>query len=660
MNQDLFFLDANILNKLNKAGINSLDDLIQFFPKRYDIIDPVPISTYKEGLVTLYGEVVSNVASFGSGFRKTLFFKFKTDDKEIKVYAFGRSYLKYQIHKNNFATIFGYYNKDKNSFTLERFFDLYLEKTIIPTYKISGVNDNLLRDIVKNNLENFSFSKIVDLPIHIRNKYRLIDIKTLFIKSHFPKNLRDLNDIKRRLKYEELLKLNLNFERVSSILNEIKKEPVNYKINLLNELRDNIPYELTNDQNIAINTILTDLKSSKIMNRLLEGDTGSGKTVVSLFASLAVVSDKRQVSIMVPNVILAKQHFLYFSEMLKKFSVNVSLLTSEQKKAERDKTISGLEDGSVSVVIGTSSILSSEVIFKNLGLIIIDEQHRFGVESRNKLVYKEKTADKLYMSATPIPRTLGLTRFCDLDISLIKEKPPGKKEVKTVLITEDELQIMIDNLKEEIKNEHQAFLIVPAITKSETLSIYDTAQVYSLIKEYFNENIIGIIHSKMAIKEKNKIIADFLSKKKKILISTTVIEVGIDIKNASFMCIFNSERFGISQIHQLRGRIGRNKEESICYLQTSDKTLPRLETLERVSDGFILAEEDLKLRGPGDYFGLSQSGKFTPSFFTRDKELTIYKYAKEDAKIINNSKSFEDLNYLHSVIKISNLKINLN
>jgi len=452
-----------------------------------------------------------------------------------------------------------------------------------------------------------------------------------------------------RIKYEELFLFMLKINNLIKN-NKENNKGLSRKINLdkIEEFKKNLPFVLTEDQNNALNKIIENLSASTRMNRLLLGDVGSGKTVVSYGAVYGNFLSEYQSAFMAPTEILAKQHFETAKEFLGKYNIKIELITSSTKAKEKNQIYENLKNGTTNLIIGTHALLNSNIEFENLGLVITDEQHRFGVRQRENLKNKGNTPDILYLSATPIPRTYALTIYGDMDISQIQSRQEGRLPIKTELIKNKNIQKVLLHMLEEIKKGHQIYVISPLIEGEET-ELKTTEELKENIEKAFNNKIkTNIIHGKLKSVEKEKIMNDFKNKAFPILISTTVIEVGIDIKNTTMIVIFNAERFGLSTLHQLRGRVGRNNLQSYCYL-ISDSTHERLKTLETEHDGFKIAEVDFKLRGHGDIFGTLQSGDM------------IFKYAdlKEDYELLLKAKE-DSGEYLNKNIISTKLQIELN
>ena len=443
---------------------------------------------------------------------------------------------------------------------------------------------------------------------------------------HFPDGKEDITNVFRRKKYVTYFNHSIQMEALSLLVLENNKEPKDGVKDKIIEFTNSLPYELTKSQKYAINQIVLDSKKTYVMNRLIQGDVGSGKTLVAMVAILINMLNNYQSILMAPTEILASQHFKNIEETLKQFNPNVSLLTSSLPMAKKNEIIRNLEIGRINILVTTQAALYHNIHYKNLGLLVIDEQHRFGVKDRQKLLLEYPHTDALYLSATPIPRTLGLVKFADMDISSMHEKPHNRKKIITKLYSLVNISEVYHDIENRINRGEQAFCVGALIEGDNYLDL-------KAIKEMIEKNVenakIQIIHGALSPEDKQKIMIDFINKKYNILVSTTVIEVGIDVKNATGIYIFNAERFGISTLHQLRGRVGRNDKEAFCALISNDISNERLKILEKTDDCFSLADYDLKLRGPGDFLGEAQSGFLNLDFETDYK---IYTQALEDAR----------------------------
>lgn len=550
----------------------------------------------------------------------------------------------------------------------EKELENYNNGYILPRYRIpdnlkkSSIGLQLLRNIVDHSLKN-EISRINDqLPEYILLKSNCLSKKETIKNLHFPESKDKLNKALQRMKFEEifiyLLKMKLG-KNVSE--KKIKSIVINGKSLLSRKVYNELPYKLTNDQKKVLNDIAQDIDKQEPMNRLLQGDVGSGKTIVALLAMLMAVDKSYQALFIAPTEILAEQHFKNFEELTSHLNIKIGLLTGSLRSKAKKELIQSIADGEIDIIVGTHALFQANLQYKNLAFIVIDEQHRFGVAQRDNLknLAKNSFSDRknvsphiLVMSATPIPRTLSMTVYSDLEVSFLKEKPAGRSPIITTVSFESKLKDVWKYLKTEIKKGRQAYIVFPLVEKSEKLDLKAAEEQYSILSNSeFKEIRCGLLHGKMHWDEKNKAMEKFKNRKIQLLFSTTVIEVGIDVPNASLMVILNAERFGLSQLHQLRGRVGRGKYQSFCILVTADKyeikikrgldkesekisAVMRLKTMEETEDGFKIAEADLKIRGPGDMTGTKQSG--LPDF----KFLNLL----EDSKIISKTKNLvEDI-----------------
>ena len=508
-------------------------------------------------------------------------------------------------------TIIGKYDKIKNTVIAS---DIRMEKLpIIPKiesiyYTTAGLSKKSISKYITSLVMN-GYKPLEKIPEYIKEKYNLLSKYEAISEIHNPTNIELLKKARQRLKYEELflylLKINYLKEKINST-----KECITRKIDRtkIDKFISTLPYELTIDQKSSLEEILNDMESSKRMNRLLQGDVGSGKTIVALISAYANYLSKYQTAIMVPTEILANQHYNEAKKLFKDTKINISLLTSSTKTKEKNQILSDLENGNIDLIIGTQSLIQENIKFKNLGLVITDEQHRFGVNQRTEFKNKGISPDVLSMSATPIPRTYALTIYGDMEVSNIKTKPQGRKEVITYFKKEKDIIQVLEMMKKELDKKHQIYVIAPMIEKENSSSENVMDLEEKMQKAFGKIAKIASIHGKLDSKEKNKIMTDYEKGNIDILISTTVIEVGVNVPNASMIVIFDANLFGLSTIHQLRGRVGRSDIQSYCIL-ISKEYQERLKFLETCSDGFEISEYDFKNRGEGDLFGIRQSGE---------------------------------------------------
>lgn len=503
---------------------------------------------------------------------------------------------------------------------------------------------------LQKNLLELAIDQIVDpLPDYIINKYKLISKKTALANIHFPETPSSLTQAQRRLKFEELFFIQLKLLK-QKYLNKTFFKGLNFnKIPTVNRFyKEFLPFELTNAQKRVIKEVYADLNNGRQMNRLIQGDVGSGKTMVAFIAMLMAVDNEAQACLMAPTEILAEQHFRGLQEFMNLLGLKIALLTGSTKIAARREIHSSLEDGSLNVLVGTHAVLEDKVKFSNLGLCVIDEQHRFGVAQRSKLWQKNDNVSPhiMVMTATPIPRTLAMTLYGDLDISTIDEMPAGRKQIKTVMRTDPQRLAVFGFIKEEISKGRQIYIVYPLIEESETQDLKDLMDGYESIARAFPDIPLSIVHGKMRPKDKDYEMMRFVKNETKIMVATTVIEVGVNVPNASAMIIENAERFGLAQLHQLRGRVGRGTEQSFCILMTKQSLGKegkiRLETMVRTNNGFEIADVDLQLRGPGDLAGTKQSGALDLLITDLSQDAAIVTEARATAiTVIEEDPEFE-------------------
>lgn len=540
--------------------------------------------------------------------------------------------------------------------------DLTNTNRIVPVYPLTeNFTSKYLRTIIKSAIDKYLYKIDEFLPEKYLKKYNLCDVKYAIKSIHFPESFESKDIARRRLAFNEFLQLELFLELFKQKRKKtIKKYNYNITKRLLTPFKNNLSFEFTNSQKKVINEIFEDMFSKHPMNRLLQGDVGSGKTVVALSAILLAIESNFQTILIVPTEILAEQHFLTISKLLKGLPVEIDLVIGKMPKKKKESIRKRISEGITNLIIGTHAILEENIKFKKLTLVIVDEQHRFGVEQRFKIKKKSifPEIDMLMMTATPIPRTLGLTVYGDLDISTLDELPPGRYPVKTTEMTDKEAYNLV---KERIRVGEQVFIVYPLVDESEKLQLKSAIQEAKYLKETeFKDFSVGLIHGRMKPEEKDKIMSDFANKKYDILISTTVIEVGIDIPNATIIIIEHANRYGLSTLHQLRGRVGRSNKESFCILlgeANTESGKRRLGILTKTNDGFKIAEEDLSIRGPGEFFGIDQSG--IPNFKIGNilTDFAIIKETKQLAgEIIQNEPIL--LNHMKKISK-ENTKIDL-
>lgn len=644
MLEDIKGIGPKSLLALKALNLYTKDDVINYFPYRYNVYTPVKLRECSEGdtcTITGYVESAAKVFFIRKNLNK-LSFAFNTGSELVNVTIFNRAYLKPNIRIKSYISVIGKYNRKSNTFMASDIKLTPITKTVIdPVYHLNqGIKRSNFKKLVDEILDNTVEIKS-NVPDYLIEKYNFINKKEAVTNVHKPKDINSLKKADLHLIYEELFTFMLKV----SYLKEKNASDGKFNIKSFDEDKVNnfisgLPFNLTDGQMQAVDDIKGDFLSKKKMNRLILGDVGSGKTIVSFIALYMNMLAGYQGVLMAPTEILAVQHFNNMKSLFED-KLNIQLLTSSTKKGERNKILQNLKNGDTQVLIGTHSLLNDELVYNNLGLVITDEQHRFGVNQRQTLQEKGKDVDVLYMSATPIPRTLALTIYGDMDITEIRTKPGGRKEIITKIFKNSELKNVLEKMLDEIKAGHQIYVVAPLIDDEED----EKMNVTSLKDKFdvaFNGMVpTGLLHGKMKPNQKDEVMNSFKNGDTKILISTTVIEVGVDVKNATMMVIFNAERFGLATLHQLRGRVGRNDMQSYCYL-ISDYDAERLKVLEESNDGFYISEQDFKLRGGGDIFGIRQSGEQSFKIANLNRDYKILMQCKSDAEEFLKSKNLDD------------------
>ena len=624
---------------LNKLGIFEIDDLVTHYPYRYDVLRRTDLKmvTDPEQKIVIDGKVesVPLVIRFRGGTNK-LNFRLSTPSGMVGVSIFGRAFLKQNLPIGEKIIVIGKYDASKNIINASdiKFGVLTNQDKIESVYhSTSGLSQKILTNAINNALMTYGNVISDSIPKYLLDKYNFLNKKTALNIVHNPPNYDKLKEASLRLKYEELFEFmfKINYLRNSNKKNNAGVERKTDKS--IDDFIKKLPFELTSDQKNALDEIIKDLSSSQRMNRLLQGDVGSGKTIVAILAMYYNYLCGYQSALMAPTEILAVQHYNNMRELFKDTGIVVELLTGSVTKKDKQMIYKELKEGTINIIVGTHALIQEEVEYNNLGLVVTDEQHRFGVNQRSNLKNKGIKPDVLYMSATPIPRTYALTIYGDMDVSIIKEMPKGRLPVKTKVFNNKEMKSVYKLMEEELINGHQIYVIAPLIEESEEL---DLTTVYTLRDKmnliFGNRYKIDIVHGKMKAREKDLIMEEFKHNIVNILISTTVIEVGVDVSNATMMVIFDANRFGLSTLHQLRGRVGRSSLQSKCLLISDKEDEKRLMIMESVNDGFVISEEDFKLRGSGDLFGTKQSGDMTFKMANLRMDYKILVQAKNDSK----------------------------
>lgn len=651
---------------LNKIKIYDGNDLVYYYPYRYDIIKRSDISNLNDGDKIIIDGVIEGQPTviFISKSLKKMIFRISTKTMVLNVTIYNKNYIYQELKSGKEITIIGKYNKLKNTIIASdiRFGLLPPSAKIEPIYYTTeGLSVKQISKLINSALSlDYEVKSLI--PRYLEEKYNLVDKKTAVKNVHIPEDILSLKKARQRIKYEELfmyvLKINYLKKKINEDESAIERNIDKSKID---SFIKNLSFELTLDQDKAVNDIINDLMLKKRMNRLLQGDVGSGKTIVAFISMYANYLSGYQSALMAPTEILATQHYEEAKRLFSDYDINVALLTSSTSSKDKKAIYKGLEDGSISIVIGTQSLIQENVKYKSLGLVITDEQHRFGVNQRDTFKSKGISPDVLTMSATPIPRTYALTIYGDTDVSSIKSKPSGRKEVITLFKKEKDILDVLEMMKKELDNGHQIYVVAPMIDTeddNEKESVYDLQD--KMNKAFGKISKIGIIHGKLDSKDKDKVMKDFENNNINILISTTVIEVGVNVPNASMIVIFNANMFGLSTLHQLRGRVGRSDIQSYCLLIAKNPE-DRLKLMEKTNDGFEISEYDFQTRGEGDLFGTRQSGDLGFKMANIKKDFKMLLKAKSDAdEFINmlltftSNPEFEPM--LEELKKVDNLE----
>ena len=607
---------------LKLLDINTLEDLISYYPRSYE--DRSKITKISESVdsekCVIEGTVISSLTVRMLGRSRSIEKTIIKDDTDTCIITwFNQPYLRSQIKRGETYRFYGKMTiKSGVHEMMSPVFDKENQENntgrIVPIYPLThDINQNAIRKIIQNGLELVGEIE-EELPDYIVNKYNLLSLDTATRQIHMPTDFSKFKKARYRLVFDELLSMQLGLLKLRCE-NQKEIEGISFDKNVsMNDVINDFPFKLTKAQIRVLEEINADLESSKTMNRLLQGDVGSGKTAVAMCACYKAVKSGYQAVMLAPTMILANQHYSNFEKMLSKYGIRIGLVVGNMKAKEKRETLEKIANGEIDIIIGTHAILEENVEFKNLGLVVTDEQHRFGVKQRSKIIAKGHNPDVLVMSATPIPRTLALILYGDLDISIIDELPPNRKVIETYAVPQ-KIDDRVNNfIKKELDSGRQAYVVCPLVEESEEIEdeLYNVTELTKKYKEGFFKNYrVEALHGKMKPKEKDEIMQKFKNHEIDILVSTTVIEVGVDVPNASIMVIENAERFGLAQLHQLRGRVGRGEYESYCILKynsLSQNTKERLEVMCKTNDGMVIAEKDLELRGSGDFFGTAQHG----------------------------------------------------
>ena len=638
--------------KFKKLGLESLQDLLLYFPFRYEDFKSRNVLDLEDGEKAVISGIVAtpaNVQYYGYK-RNRLRFTIKQGEVAIAVNFFNQPYLADKIELGATVAIFGKWDKAKASLTGMKVL-AQVEDDLQPVYRVAQeISQASLVKLIKVAFDQ-GLDQLLEenLPPILLERYQLLGRTQAVRAMHFPKDLAEYKQALRRVKFEELFYFQMQLQVLKHEIKDISQGlAIPWQEKMLAQKKAALPFSLTEAQERSLEEILSDLQSPAHMNRLLQGDVGSGKTVVAGLAMYAAYTAGYQSALMVPTEILAEQHLDSLTQLFPE--LNLALLTGGMKAAERRETLAAIESGQVDMVVGTHALIQEGVVYHRLGLVIIDEQHRFGVDQRRILREKGNNPDVLMMTATPIPRTLAITSFGDMDVSIIDQMPAGRKPIITRWVKHEQLEVVLDWMKKELAKGVQVYFISPLIEESEALDLKNAIALEEELKAYFaNQAQVALLHGRMKNDEKEAIMQDFKDGKTDILVSTTVIEVGVNVPNATIMVIMDADRFGLSQLHQLRGRVGRGHKQSYTVLVANPKTesgKQRMKIMTETTDGFVLAEEDLKMRGSGEIFGTRQSG--IPEFQVADivEDYPILEEARKVAsQIVTNPNWRQDANW---------------
>ncbi|MFC5712186.1 ATP-dependent DNA helicase RecG [Thalassorhabdus alkalitolerans] len=635
--------------ELNALHIHSVNDLLEYYPYRYEdyvVKDVTELEHDERG--TIQGVVQSEPSVQYFGRKKSrVTVRVLTNGVLVKAVFFNRPFVKQQIKNGDELTITGKIDKNRLQMTVQDYKkgSQASDASLEPVYSVGGkVTVKQLRGFIRTAYRQFGDLIEDNLPPLFLDRYKLPSKKNTLFHIHHPKDREALKHARRRIIYEEFLLFQLKMQMFKRIQRMAREGIVHtFEQKEVDEFINKLPFPLTGAQNRVTAEILEDLQSPYSMNRLLQGDVGSGKTVVAAIAMFTAFLSGYQSALMVPTEILAEQHYRSLQELLEPAGLSIALLTGSTKTKSRREINEALKSKEIQIVIGTHALIQEGVEFSSLGLVITDEQHRFGVMQRRALKEKGKTPDVLFMTATPIPRTLAISVYGDMDVSVIDEMPAGRKPIETYWAKPHMLERVLGFVQKEVDQGRQAYVICPLIEESDKLDVQNVIEVHGMLKDFYQGYEVGLLHGRLSNEEKEEVMAGFDRNEIQILVSTTVVEVGVNVPNATMMVIYDAERFGLAQLHQLRGRVGRGEHQSYCILIADPKSetgKERMRIMTETNDGFVLSEEDLKLRGPGDFFGQKQSGM--PEFKMADvvHDYRALEVARNDAAKLVNSNEF--------------------
>lgn len=639
-----------------KKGITTVEDLLFDFPVKYDYFKVQPLSDAKlDESIILEGTIVSKISvNYLKSKLSTVVFQLEVEGIRIRCTIFNRIYLKGKLNYGSVLRVQGKFYQSMNQFTVSNFVLVdELSRDVIPTYRIKEIADEKYFEILLTAFRKYKNQISETLPRAYLEKHQLLSLQETVRILHFSDQLDEIEQAKKRIQYEELLQYQVSMKYLHYMRQKETNCPaICYQEEVLNCLKEKLSYELTPDQDKAITEILKDLSAPYAMNRLLQGEVGSGKTIVAVMALLATVSGGFQAALMCPTEILSKQHFATLQDLLQDFpQIQIGLLTGSTSQKERKEILQALASNEIQIIVGTHALFQKDVEYFNLGTVIADEEHRFGVRQRVLIKNKGLDVNYLKMSATPIPRTLAISAYGDTDISIIKTMPKNRKAVVTKYVDKAHKKDVMAHMKQELSIGHQIYIVTPLIEESEVLDTANATEIYENMKRYF-EGIatVGLIHGKLKPAEKEDIMQQFLEQHIQILVATSVIEVGVNVPNATTILILGAERFGVAALHQLRGRVMRSDSIPYCFFVTTDhpteSSVERLQMVEQTIDGFALAEYDLKHRGPGEFFGEKQSGSMNFKYASLRENSDLLELANIDSEeMVQNGSLFIEPDY---------------
>lgn len=648
---------------LNKLGINTIEDLLTAYPFRYDDYAARKITEIgDQEKVALKGTVATEPVLSHFGRQKNrLNFKLLVEHDVIMVTFFNQGYLRSKIELGKELTIYGKWNHKRQSLAGMKILADENSNELGGVYRSSKeIKQSQVKKIIEQAYSEYEDVIVDIIPDCLIKKYRLLSRKEIMHGIHFPEDQKSAKLARRSGIFEEFFLFQARMQYIKENENINNGLKIDYELEKLKQFIANLPFELTNSQKKVVNEICHDMHLQRHMNRLLQGDVGSGKTIVAAIIMYAAITAGFQAALMVPTEILAQQHAIKLAQLFEPISVNVALLTSSTvtRVKQKRELLSNLKKGTINLVVGTHALLQPDIEFANLGLVVTDEQHRFGVGQRQILREKGKSPDVLMMTATPIPRTLALTTYGEMDVSTINELPKGRKIIKTQWLKNKQLASAYEFIERELNNSSQAYIVSPLIEESEAMDLKNAEEIFDKTTERFGSRYhVGLLHGKMSSDEKENVMTAFKDHKIDVLVATTVIEVGVDVANATVMMILDADRFGLAQLHQLRGRVGRGDKQSYCLLISDPKNeygIARMQIMTETNNGFVIAQKDLELRGQGDILGNKQSGM--PEFKLGDpiNDLRILQIAKEEAQQIIGDERFKQKKENEELIKYLN------